>query len=533
MLQLVYSYYFIISAALGLRQRMAFLLLTGATGLLGRYLMRDLLSADDGQQVAVVVRPSRMETSLQRVEAAMQKWDSELGRCLPRPVILEGDISQPGLGLSDAQRRWVARHCDGVLHNAASLTFHADSGKKGEPWTSNVDGTRHVLEVCHEAGIQRFFHVSTAYVCGLRQGRVLEGELDIGQELGNDYEQSKVAAEKMVRDAGFAHPPTVFRPSIIVGDSRTGYTSTFHGFYAPLQLAHAVAGRINNIEPSELRFLARLNLNGDETKNFVPVDWVSAVMCKVIRAPSLHGRTFHLTSPEPITVEFTQEAILAAVAHLLSGESKAPPPSDSTDLETMFRTRMTIYESYWRNDPTFDRTNTNAATADLPCPILDSPTLSRLTQFAVKTQFGWPKPRPAVPLCDVHSWLTSALPERTSEVESATAPDDCLVLQVSGSGGGVWTLTVEEAIRANGWFVGDVAGCKAVCRLNTATFVRLAGGKLSIQDALDLGRVMIEGKGPVLQNIVTLLQNFFIARSTNLLPASQTERALPRPLATL
>ena len=100
---------------------------------------------------------------------------------------------------------------------------------------------QHVLELCRNAGIRNFHHVSTAYVCGLRQGRILESELDVGQKMSNDYEQSKLQAEKMVRSADFLDSLTVHRPAIIIGDSTNGYTTTYHGFYAPLQAVYTMA----------------------------------------------------------------------------------------------------------------------------------------------------------------------------------------------------------------------------------------------------------------------------------------------------
>ena len=77
---------------------MSYFLLTGATGLLGNYLLRDLLLAD--VPVAVIGRSNRRQSARQRIEVAMCGWDAEVGRALPRPVVMEGDISQPDLGLN-------------------------------------------------------------------------------------------------------------------------------------------------------------------------------------------------------------------------------------------------------------------------------------------------------------------------------------------------------------------------------------------------------------------------------------------------
>lgn len=140
-------------------------LLTGATGLLGRYLLRDLMLQEE--PVAVLVRPSRWEMPEQRVDQILSFWDEQWGRSLPRPVVLQGDITEPLLGLDGAQIAWARRHCRSVLHSAASLSFQEE---EGEPYRSNVDGVRNVLEFCRSTGVKALDHVSTSYVCGLRLG---------------------------------------------------------------------------------------------------------------------------------------------------------------------------------------------------------------------------------------------------------------------------------------------------------------------------------------------------------------------------
>lgn len=365
-----------------------FILLTGATGLLGRYLVRDLLLA--GKNVAVVVRPNRRQSAAERVEAQMQTWEEILDRPLPRPHVLEGDLSNPLLGLSDAELEWVKQHCSAVLHNAASLSF-IGGDRRGEPWRSNVGGTQNVLDLCREAGIREFHHVSTAYVCGLRTDTVLESQLDEGQELGNDYERSKVEAEKMVRSADHIDSLTVYRPGIIVGDSVTGFTTTFHGYYAGLRLAHTLR---NSIDPSLMRrgnINLRVTLNGDELKNLVPVDWVSAVMTHVVTHPEEHGRTYHLTAEKPPTMqtiydsmEVSCDLLGTAVMHGAGREIEDP-----SEVEELFYENMQVYNSYWRNDPTFDMSNTKAAAPHLPCPVIDEDRLIMMAKAAIDMDFRW------------------------------------------------------------------------------------------------------------------------------------------------
>ena len=290
--------------------------------------------------------------ALPRWQGILGHWEEQAGRALPRPVVIEGDLCLDEVVPDDAQRRWLAVHCDRILSCAASMTFRED--KRGEPFRTNVEGTRHLLELCRTAGIRHFHQVSTAYICGLRQGQILESDIDVGQTLGNVYEQSKLKAEKMIRAADFLDQRTFYRPASVVGDSKSGYVTSFHGFYLPLQLAHAMAGRVPVREMNE-RFFAKLGLKGHEGKNLVPVDWLSAAIVYLVTHPEHHGRTYHLASPDPVPVVEIQKVIRDAI------EQYYPKPlatsiseQELQSLEGLFYEYMSIYQSHWRDDPKFD-----------------------------------------------------------------------------------------------------------------------------------------------------------------------------------
>lgn len=364
------------------------ILLTGATGLLGRYLLRDLLTA--GIPVAAVVRSSRRQSAEDRIESLMGTWEDLLQRKLPRPHVLEGDITEPFLGLDATDRHWIDQNCDSVLHNAASLSFVATS-EEGEPYRSNIKGTQHVLDLCRETGIKDFHHVSTAYVAGLRTGRIMENDLDLGQQMSNPYEESKMAAEKMVRSAEFLSPPTIFRPAIIVGDSKTGFTSTFHGFYACLELAHTLVNSMGMVGTnSEKQKKTRISLDGTETKNFIPVDWVSEVITWIVTHPQHHGQTFHLTPQERITSVMIRDVLEKSYGFNgaeFSGYGK--PIDNPDDIERLFYEQIRVYNSYWRDDPEFDTTNLQAACPHLPCPTMNEALLLMLSTKALEMDFRW------------------------------------------------------------------------------------------------------------------------------------------------
>ncbi len=371
------------------------LLVTGATGLLGAYLVRDLLL--DGRNLAVVVRRSRKQTAAARVEAIVVHWEETLGKRLPRPVVLEGDLTQPLCGLDPAARRWVGEHCDELLNNAASLTFRG-SDREAEPWRTNVNGTSQMLALAQETGLRHVHHVSTAYVCGLRSGVVKEDDLDVGQTFGNDYERTKVEGEKLVHAAvctagGFLDTATIYRPSIIVGDSSTGWTSTYHGLFAALRLGHTLLTKVTKGTTSGPALLGLIGVALHDTKNFVPVDWVSAAIAHAIQTPSARGATYHLTHPEPLSMDLVGRLVQQAVESYSKDASPDDPDlCDEQWFADNLGTQLDIYKSYLRNDPTFDRSHTAAITAHIPCPTLDMQSLMKMAKFAIDHDFGRKSP---------------------------------------------------------------------------------------------------------------------------------------------
>jgi nucleoside-diphosphate-sugar epimerase len=364
-----------------------YLILTGATGLLGQYLLRDLLLA--GTLVAVLVRPRAGETAHARIGRVLGRWQNELGRALPMPAVLEGDVRAEGLGLSGEDHGWAARHCDRMLHCAASLTFR-DGAPEREPWLTNLAGTSNVLDFCRQTGIRQLHHVSTAYVCGRATSPVFEPDLDRGQEFRNDYERSKFEAEKRVRAAGFLDAATIYRPAIIVGDSHSGYTSTYHGLYAYLHFAWVLRQQARLGPDGKWHVPVRVSLTGAEPRNLVPVDWVSAVISHLVLSPAAHGRTYHLTPTKPVTAGEIEAAMAEGFGY--HGPTFVGPdglaPVELNELERLFYDQVATYQPYWSEEPAFDCANTLAAAPHLACPALDGEVLRRFIAFAVADRWG-------------------------------------------------------------------------------------------------------------------------------------------------
>jgi nucleoside-diphosphate-sugar epimerase len=450
-------------------------MLTGATGLVGRYLVHDLLSR--GHRLAVLVRPTKKETAKERVESILQMWERRSGRLLPRPVCLEGDVNQPGLGLKPSDHEWVAHNCDRAIHNAAVLTFHGKC-RDDDPWRTNVGGTRNTLAACREMGILDLHYVSTAYVCGTREGVIREDELDCGQDFRNDYEHSKLVAEKMVRDADFLEQLTIYRPAVIAGDSKTGYTTTYHGLYTYLRLISVLVWN-QRPEPDGRRYTpVRLNMTGDEKRNIVPVDWVSALICRLFGTPEAHGGTYHLVPRTPLT---PREIIEAGYKYFNSyGVEFYGPDANAAGsagaMDEAFHQSKAIYQSYESTDPTFDTTNTQKFAADLPCPRIDEAMLHRFWDYGEQDQWGKRRqPKATVPF-----WMRDQLDSTAARTHADFGPNGLnraemplvVGLDISGPGGGQWQLLLRGS-RIEDMERGLPVRASAMLRVSTESWQRL------------------------------------------------------------
>ena len=253
-------------------------LVTGGTGFLGRHLLARLVRRP-GATVHVLVRPGSVGR-LQRLAARLE------GGSAVQPLL--GDIRQERLGLSDADLDALTGTVDHVVHLAALYDLAADAADNED---LNVGGTRRVLEVAGRIGARHLHHVSSIAVAGEHRGTFTEDMFDEGQELPSAYHATKHEAERLVR-AQTAVPWRVYRPSIVVGDSRTGEMDKVDGPYYFLPLLTSIG------ELPGARHLPLVLPDLGDT-NVVPVDYVADAMAALIDADGLDGRAFHLGHPRP------------------------------------------------------------------------------------------------------------------------------------------------------------------------------------------------------------------------------------------
>jgi long-chain acyl-CoA synthetase len=280
--------------------------LTGATGFVGQAVLHRLLERTD-RPVHALVRAPDQEAADDRLRGVLQALYDDPDRHADRVHAVPGDLTSPRMGMSDDRREALAADVDEIVHCGASVSF--ELGLR-ESRAINVAGTARVLGLAEDCagrgGLRRMTSVSTAYVAGDRSGTVAEEELDAGQGFRNSYEQSKHEAEAMVRSHMDRLPLTVVRPSIVVGERGTGWTSSFNVIYGPLR---AFASGAYPVLPGRRR----------APVDVVTVDYVADAILALSGAQEARGGTYHVVAGE-------RASSLGELGDLASSRFRRPMP---------------------------------------------------------------------------------------------------------------------------------------------------------------------------------------------------------------
>ncbi|MEG5160081.1 amino acid adenylation domain-containing protein [Microcoleus sp. AT3-A2] len=262
----------------------ACILLTGATGFLGAFLLRDLLQQTQAE-IYCLVRSADSESAKKRIQSSLESyliWDeSSSDRIIP----IAGDLSQPLLGLSEEQFGVLASKIDVIYHNGAFVKFTYPYSVLKPP---NVLGTQEVLRLASQSKLKPVHLISTISVfsaigeSGIKLVRE-EDELTPGEGLKGAYTQTKWVAEKLVEIArGRGIPVSIYRPGRISGDSKTGACNPSDLLY------RLIAGCVQlGCAPDD-----------DKLMNVAPVDYVSRAIVHLSSQKELLGKTFHLVNTQ-------------------------------------------------------------------------------------------------------------------------------------------------------------------------------------------------------------------------------------------
>jgi thioester reductase-like protein len=343
------------------------LLLTGATGVLGSELLRSLVEADDASLIYVLLRAAGpMELAARAAELCAHLDGADAVRVVP----IAGDVTADGLGLGPGFAT-LAAQIDEIYHAAACTRFDAPADVTH---AHNVVGTRRVLEFAraarHSGRSGRLHYVSTAYVSGRRAGWITEDEGDCGQEFFNGYEWSKFEAEREVRTADL--PVTIYRPGILVGHSRTGWVSRFHGIYQVLRWI-------------DRGYVRALPCRDDVHLDLAPADYAAGAIVRLAATPSSIGRTFHLTAGLGNTLPIGQLISMLCAERRGRGETGRTPRFDDT-LRAAGNRRLDPYMPYLTCPKIFDNEHTRVALRDFPVPSCRV-FFPRIIRYAIEQEF--------------------------------------------------------------------------------------------------------------------------------------------------
>jgi thioester reductase-like protein len=356
-------------------------LLTGATGFVGMEVLARYLERSD-LSVVMVVRAADDAAAEGRIQSVLKNLFGARAPDYARRVrAVAGELTSPRLGLTQARYERLAERVKTVVHSAASVSFEMPLE---EARAVNLEGTRRMIDFASRSleadGLDRYAHVSTAYVAGTHDGRFAEGDLEVGQRFRNSYEQSKFEAERLVRSHD-GLPFTIMRPSIVVGDRRSGWTSAFNVLYWPLRaFARGLFTAVPAVPSSPV--------------DVVSVDYVADAIHELCQSPGGIGQTYHLTAGR-------HASTIGEIAQLASRYFKRPAPSVISPGEFAAQGRAgaetqksaieasKVYFPYFAIGTVFEESATRARLD--PVGIEVSPLgdyLERLLDFATRSRWG-------------------------------------------------------------------------------------------------------------------------------------------------
>jgi thioester reductase-like protein len=281
--------------------------LTGFPGFIAGRLVERLAAPET--QFFLLVQPALTERAVREIEEISRRS----GAALENFAIIEGDITRENLGISAEDLETVKSETTDVYHLAAVY----DLGVEREiAYKVNVEGTANVNDFVKSLpNLRRYNYISTCYVAGRRTGVILETELVHEAGFRNYYEETKYLAEVEVEKMKPEFPVTIFRPSVVVGDSRTGETVKYDGIYYLINYLRMFPAllRLVNVGNKKVRL------------NLVPVDFVVEGIAVLARDEAALGQTVALADPDPLATE----EIFDLIAESMTGKKSLikPPPS--------------------------------------------------------------------------------------------------------------------------------------------------------------------------------------------------------------
>ena len=347
-----------------------YLLLTGATGFLGSFLMDELLKR--GYRLAVLCRPSKNESAEKRINAIL-KWFGNDTVSKKDLSVFEGDLVQENFGMKSEDHELISNSVSGIIHCASETSF--SEKKRTELEKVNITGLKNILEFAKKTNTRIFHYISTAYTAGISSGKCRE-EFHLIKDFYNAYEETKNRAEhicsEFCRENGI--DLNIYRPSIVYGHSETGKTRKFNAFYYPVKALSYIKDIM--MKDIDERGGKRASAMGVFRKpdgkiympirfftkrlgkiNLIPVDFFTEAFCTLMEKGE-QNRIYHIAGGNPCNLsellDFSGMYFgidgLEAVYGDISEEERTP-------LEDLFNSYIKMYLPYISDEREFDLSN--------------------------------------------------------------------------------------------------------------------------------------------------------------------------------
>jgi len=341
------------------------ILMTGSTGILGSVISAELEKL--GNTVYYIVRGG-IDNKKLPVKITSER-------------IIDGDITKPLCGLaksSEDYKKLSEMTIDMFLHLAADVSFAIDD-PDGAIWKTNYNGTFNALALAKDLDIKDFRHCSTCYAPDQR----------------NPYEISKMGAENLVVNSGLKF--SIYRPSAMVGDSETGFTTDYNGYYGVFSFLHYLAqkeynGNNKKIIPLNIGYIC----SSTSTLNIITLDWVKYTLMKLLQKES-RGEIYHLAHEFPKKVRFVCEESHKALnlSNVIFWENtKERDARHQLDKPHVFQKRFDIVMQMYTPYATFerpfslDKTKEILGSEYIDAPAITSDLIHLLMNFASQNNFG-------------------------------------------------------------------------------------------------------------------------------------------------
>lgn len=400
-----------------MEEREKVILVTGSTGFLGSAVTRRLLVSGCKLRLLIRNRNNKASSNSFKQESTIQELilgdqcnehlsgqhgiteypadkDGILYDLFLKNVeIVEGDITSENLGLEKNEYIKLCHDVDEIIHCAAQTHFEDQRAK--DLMFVNVMGTENMLRFAGSGKQKRFHHISTAYVAGKQSGIIYEEELVNEPQFNNEYERSKFIAEQVVITYAKNNkiPYTIYRPSIIVGDSLTGVTCRFDNLYIFAKVLFRIGNGFAKHNSKSLHdIIVRVPGVAGALVNLVPIDYVADAITEIVNKKETVNNIFHITNPNPPKLGLLRDMLLSVmkferITVSIDGQMERKHLSS---IEKLFLRQTKTYYSYLFSKLRFDCRNTQSILghAGITCPAMTVDLIRILVDYAISRNWG-------------------------------------------------------------------------------------------------------------------------------------------------